>query len=72
MQHPDLKASDGTTFSALSASDGTLRFLGILAAFLAPQNANTKPIYFIEEIENGIHPNRLHLLVQLIRQQTLD
>ena len=53
--------------SALSASDGTLRFLAILAAFLGPEPAS---FYFIEELENGIHPTRLSLLVELIESQT--
>jgi hypothetical protein len=52
--------------SAASASDGTLRFLAMLAAyFSAPEDA----LYFLEELENGIHPTRLHLLLQLIEQQ---
>ena len=27
-------------------------------------------LYFFEELENGLHPSRLHLLVDLIEQQT--
>ncbi|WP_437715885.1 AAA family ATPase [Sorangium sp. So ce448] len=56
----------GRKISAYSASDGTLRFLALLAALL---DTDTTPFYFFEEIENGIHPTRLHLLVQLIEQQ---
>ncbi|HLM75930.1 MAG TPA: AAA family ATPase [Polyangiaceae bacterium] len=56
----------GRRISAHSASDGTLRFLGMLAAMLDPGASRT---YVIEELENGIHPTRLHLLVQLIEQQ---
>ncbi len=55
--------SDGQRISAYSASDGTLRFLAFLAAFLGPA---PERFYFIEELENGIHPTRLHLLSQLI------
>ena len=58
---------DGRSVSALSASDGTLRFLAILAALFGPEPAS---LYFIEEIENGIHPTRLSLLVDLIEHQT--
>ena len=58
---------DGRSVSALSASDGTLRFLAILAALLGPEPAS---FYFIEELENGIHPTRLSLLVDLIESQT--
>lgn len=51
--------------SAHSASDGTLRFLTILAALLGPKPAR---FYFFEELENGIHPTRVDLLLQLIEQ----
>lgn len=49
--------------SANSASDGTLRFLGMLAALLGPKPAR---FYFLEEIDNGIHPARLALLMDLL------
>jgi len=55
----------GRKISAHSASDGTLRFLAMVAALLD----GTSMLYFIEEIENGIHPTRLHLLIELIEQQ---
>jgi predicted ATPase len=56
----------GQETTAYSASDGTLRFLGTLAAVLGPEPAR---FYFLEELENGIHPTRLHLLLQLIEQR---
>ena len=49
-----------------SASDGTLRFLAFLASFLGP---DTPSFYFFEELENGIHPTRLNLLLDLIENQ---
>lgn len=52
--------------TAYSASDGTLRFLGILAALLGPDPAR---FYFFDELETGIHPARLHLLLQLVEQR---
>ena len=55
--------------SAYSASDGTLRFLAMLAALLSPEPAR---FYFFEELENGIHPTRLHLLLQLIEQKVSE
>ena len=55
--------------SAHSASDGTLRFLTMIAALLGPEPAR---FYFFEELENGIHPTRLHLLLQLIEQKVFD
>lgn len=62
-----LVEADGRRTSALSASDGTLRFLALAAALLGPSSAR---FYFVEEIDNGIHPSRLHLLVQLIERHT--
>ncbi len=61
-----LVEKSGVRTSAYSASDGTLRFLAMIAALLGPNPAG---FYFFEEIDTGIHPNRLGLLVQLIEQQ---
>ncbi len=58
---------NGRKVSAYSASDGTLRFLAMLAALLGE---NPKSLYFFEEIDTGIHPTRLHLLIDLIERQT--
>ena len=65
--HLQIVERNGRKVSAYSASDGTLRFLGILAALLGP---NEGGLYFFEEIDNGIHPTRLWLLLDLIEQQT--
>jgi predicted ATPase len=62
-----LKESNGNIVSAYSASDGTLRFLAMLASLLGKQPAR---LYFFEEIDNGIHPTRLRLLLDLIERQT--
>jgi len=59
----------GREISAESASDGTLRFLAFAAAVLGTDPAR---FYFFEEIENGIHPNRAHLLVNLLETATRD
>ena len=61
------READDRRVSAYGASDGTLRFLALLAALLG-----TKPaaLYFFEEIENGIHPSRMRLLIDLIEGQT--
>jgi predicted ATPase len=61
-----LVENNGTKISAISASDGTLRFLAMIAALLGSEPAK---LYFFEEIDNGIHPTRLHLLLQLIEHQ---
>ena len=58
--------SNGENISPYSASDGTLKFLATIAVLLGP---NPAKFYFFEELENGIHPSRLHLLIQLIEQQ---
>ena len=65
--HLVMREESGREVSAYSASDGTLRFLAILAALLGPNPAD---LYFIEEIESGIHPSRLHLLLELVERQT--
>ena len=57
----------GREISAESASDGTLRFLAFAAAVLGTEPAR---FYFFEEIENGIHPNRAHLLINLLQTAT--
>ena len=65
--HLMLHESNGNKVSAYSASDGTLRFLALLGALLSKDQAG---LYFFEEIDNGIHPSRLSLLVELIEKQT--
>ncbi|MBI4860171.1 MAG: AAA family ATPase [Candidatus Riflebacteria bacterium] len=57
----------GARISARSASDGTLRFLGEL---LALQTAPERSLVVMEEIENGLHPARVHLLIELIESVT--
>ena len=63
-----LVEESGRRVSAYSASDGTLRFLAMVAALMGPESAR---FYFFEEIENGLHPTRLALLLQLIEQYTV-
>ena len=62
------KESTGRVVSAYVASDGTLRFLAMLAALLGAKPAR---LYFFEEIDNGIHPSRLRLLTDLIERCTV-
>ena len=66
--HLVIREKNGRRVPAASVSDGTLRFLAMLAALFGEQQAG---FYFFEEIENGIHPSRLHLLVELIERQTV-
>ncbi len=58
--------ANGRKVSAYAASDGTLRFLAMLAALLGP---NPGGLYFFEEIDNGIHAARQWLLIDLIERQ---
>lgn len=49
---------------ARGMSDGTLRFLGVLTALL------TRPpgsLLIIEEVDNGLHPSRSQLLLEVLR-----
>jgi predicted ATPase len=64
-----IEEASGQKTTAYSASDGTLRFLGLLAALLGNQRSR---FYFFEEPENGIHPNRLSLLMQLMEQEVAN
>jgi predicted ATPase len=65
----NLVEESGQVTSAYSASDGTLRFLTMIAALLGPKPAR---FYFFEEFENGLHPARLHLLLQLVERRTSE
>ena len=47
-------------------SDGTLRFAALAAAFFQP---DMPQIMTIEDIENGVHPSRLRLILELLRSQ---
>ena len=64
--HLRLCEANGRKVSAYSASDGTLRFLAMLAVLLGE---NSKGLYFFEEIDTGIHPARQWLLLELIEKQ---
>ena len=55
----------GRTFAAPVLSDGTLKFAALTAAFFQPDPPNQM---ILEEIENGIHPSRLRLLIEILRQ----
>jgi predicted ATPase len=65
----NLVENGGRKTSAYSASDGTLRFLAMIAALLGPKPAR---LYFFEEIDNGLHPARLYLLLQLAERTAYE
>lgn len=53
----------GAKISARSASDGTLRFLGLIVALLTvPEDS----MILVEEPDVGLRPSRIHLLASLI------
>ena len=64
--HLMLCETNGRQVSADSASDGTLRFLAMLATLLGE---NSWGLHFFEEIDTGIHPARQWLLLELIEKQ---
>ena len=66
------RESTGRVVSAWVASDGTLRFLAMLAALLGAKKPKPAGLYFFEEIDNGIHPSRLRLLAELIERCTAE
>jgi predicted ATPase len=50
---------------ARAMSDGTLRFIAILTALLTlPEHTQL----VIEEIDNGLHPSRSHLLLKMLKE----
>lgn len=53
----------GAKISARSASDGTLRFLGLIVALLTVPEGS---MIIVEEPDVGLHPSRIHLLTSLI------
>jgi len=54
---------NGNETPLTSASDGTVRFLAMVAAML---HESSPRVLFFEELENGIHPHRVDLLLDLI------
>jgi len=46
-------------------SDGTLRFLAIIAALLTQERHS---LLVVEEVDNGLHPSRAHVLIQMLRE----
>lgn len=60
-----LVEGNGSLTSAASASDGTLRFVAIVASLLGGEPGQT---FVIEEIDAGIHPTRLYILLDLLER----
>ena len=60
---------DGTEHPARSLSDGTLRFLALSVLEL---DTITKGVICLEEPENGIHPERIPAMLQLLQDIAID
>ena len=65
----DVRSRGGTFHPARSLSDGTLRFLVLAALSIDPQVGG---IICLEEPENGIHPERIPVIVRLLRNIAVD
>lgn len=57
--------NEAVTFDARCMSDGTLRFVAVVAALLTE---NPGSLLVIEEIDNGLHPSRSEDLVRVLRE----
>jgi predicted ATPase len=64
-----LTSKDGTELPARALSDGTLRFLAYTILELDPE---TPGVLCMEEPENGIHPDRIPAMVQLLQDIAVD
>lgn len=49
---------------ARGMSDGTLRYLAIVTALLTRESGS---LLVIEEVDNGLHPSRAHILIAMLR-----
>ena len=65
----ELRHGTGGFFPARSLSDGTLRFL---ALSLLDADPSVEGVITMEEPENGIHPERLPAMVELLRGIAVD
>lgn len=53
------------TVDARGMSDGTLRYLAIVTALLTREE---KSLLVVEEVDNGLHPSRAHILVKMLQE----
>jgi predicted ATPase len=64
-----VRTRDGTIHSARDLSDGTLRFLALAVMEFDPQSGG---LLCLEEPENGIHPGRIPVMLQLLQDIATD
>jgi hypothetical protein len=60
-----VKLKDEVPYAASSLSDGTLRFLALA---IMSSDTESAGLLCMEEPENGIHPERIEAMLQLVRQ----
>jgi predicted ATPase len=60
---------DGSAYPARSLSDGTLRFLALSVMAL---DAESPGLVCLEEPENGIHPERIPAMLELLQDVAMD
>lgn len=65
----EVTARDGTVHPARFLSDGTLRFLALAVIEMDPE---AERLLCLEEPENGVHPERIPAILQLLREITAD
>ncbi len=63
--HIEVEERNGGRFGVHNVSDGTLRFMAVLTAVFGAQEHATS---FLDELETGLHPSRVWLLVRLLEQ----
>ena len=64
-----LSKEDGTQHPARSLSDGTLRFLAIALLELDRESTG---LFCLEEPENGINPDRIRMLTDILQEIAVD
>ncbi len=64
-----VKNAEGTLHPARALSDGTLRFLALAVVEMDPE---VQGVLCLEEPENGIHPERIPAILQLLRDIAVD
>lgn len=64
-----LTTTSGQEFPAASLSDGTLRFIALSVLERDPEASG---LFCLEEPENGIHPERMGVMMRLLTNMTTD
>jgi predicted ATPase len=65
----EVEGKDATSYPARSLSDGTLRFLALTVIELDPA---ARGVICLEEPENGIHPERIPAMLELLQDIAID